>query len=224
MTNVAILVGNSQYRHLTDLPCCNDDVLCIKELLEAKAKYAAIELIENMDADELKSRIRTAIDNVSLIGELFFYFSGHGYQHEDEFYYCATNFDAKRPNETGLSNSELHTLLRLADAELVVKVIDACNSGTLLVKADGGFVTQKNHGFKNLIQISSCLDSQNSLTGDPLSVFTDKFRASALRKLQGIVYYTDIIYALRDEFLQDNEQTPFFVSSTRSSLRERRCW
>jgi hypothetical protein len=211
MASVAILVGNSAYRHLNELACCRDDVAAIKELLEATEKYAAIEVIENTDADELKARMRSAINGLSNTEEVFFYFSGHGHQKEDEFYYCATGFDLKRPNETGLSTSELHTLLRLAQADLVVKVVDACNSGTLLVKTGNGFIQEK-HGFKNLIQISSCLDTQNSLTGDPLSAFTDRFRAAALRKLEGEVYFTDIIYTLRDEFLQDDFQTPFFVA------------
>ena len=55
MTNKAILVGNCQYRFLTDLACCHDDLLAIRELLEAAEKYSEIELIENADADELKS-------------------------------------------------------------------------------------------------------------------------------------------------------------------------
>ncbi len=212
MANAAILVGNSQYRHLNDLECCRDDISAVKELLEATGKYDSIVVIENVEADELKSRIRTILDGLpGVVDELFFYFTGHGHQQEDEFYHCAMGFDSRRPNETGLSTTELHTLLRLAGADLVVKVVDACNSGTVLVKATNGIMQEK-HGFKNLIQISSCLDTQNSLTGDPLSVFTDKFRAATLRKHEGIVYYTDVIFALRDEFLQDNAQTPFFVS------------
>jgi len=67
-------------------------------------------------------------------------------------------------------------------------------------------------GFKNLIQFASCLDSQNSLTGNPLSLFTDKFRAAALRKSEGIVYYMDIIGALRDEFSDNDNQIPHFIS------------
>ena len=212
MSNTAILIGNSDYRSLNNLPCCHDDLLAMKGLLEATGKHAAIEIIEDADADGLKSRIRTAIDNIQSSEELFFYFTGHGCQQDDEFYYCATDFNPKRPNETGLSTGELHTLLRLANADLVVKVIDACNSGTLLVKADGPFQANQNHGFKNLIQISSCLQSQNSLIGEPLSVFTEKFRAAALRKTAGTVYYTDIVNTLRDEFIQNDDQTPFFVS------------
>ena len=211
MANTAVLVGNTDYDSLRTLSCCHDDLLAMKELLEATEKYSEIEVIENQNADELKSKMRNAIDKTPSTEELFFYFTGHGCLQEDEFYYCATNFDSKRPNETGLSNTELHTLLRLANADIVVKVIDSCNSGTLLIKADSEFVLHEKHGFKNLIQISSCLQSQNSLTGEPLSIFTEKFRASTLRKKEGIIYYTDIVNSLKDEFIQNNEQTPYFV-------------
>ncbi len=211
MPNLAILIGNTDYCSLSQLNCCRDDVLAIKALLDATEKYPHVEVIENAKADDLKNRIREAIDKSQSPTELFFYYTGHGYQNEDEFFYCATNFDAKRPNETGISTTELHTLLRLAESDLVVKVIDACNSGSLLVKSE--LITPQNkQGFKNLIQISSCLDSQNSLTGNPLSLFTEKFRLSVLRKMEGVVYYTDVINALRDEFINNNSQTPFFVS------------
>jgi hypothetical protein len=74
------------------------------------------------------------------------------------------------------------------------------------------FASQQKQGFSNMIQISSCLESQNSLTGDPLSMFTEKFRAAALRKTGGTVFYTDVISSLRDEFINNQNQTPFFVS------------
>ncbi len=214
MVNRAILVGNSQYKSLKVLPCCANDLVAMKELLESTGKYSEIGIVENSDADELKSRIRAAVDTDQQTEELFFYFTGHGCQRDEEFYYCATNFDSERPNETGLSSDELHILLRQADSNLVVKVIDACNSGVSLIKADDEHQLQppKKYGFNNLIQISSCLQSQNALAGESLSVFTEAFRAAALRKNEGIVYYTDIINTLRDESLQNHDQTPFFIS------------
>jgi hypothetical protein len=83
-------------------------------------------ITENAAADDLKQRLRDTIEKVKSPSELFFYFTGHGYVRDGELFHCATNFDGERPNETGLSTSELHTILRLADANLVVKVIDAC--------------------------------------------------------------------------------------------------
>jgi hypothetical protein len=185
MANAAILVGNTEYQSLAKLECCHADLLAIKQLLEATEKYEEITIIENMDADALKSQLRRAIDKVRSPEELFFYFTGHGHVQQDGFYHCATNFNAKRPNETGVSTTELHTVLRHADAGLVVKVIDACYSGTLLLKADGEWFPQNKDGFKNLIHIASCLDSQTSRTGNPLSLFTEKFRVAALRKTEG---------------------------------------
>jgi hypothetical protein len=217
MGGIAILVGNTAYDHLNELACCHDDLEAMQELLSATEKYAEVFVIENAPSDGLKAKLREVIDKTTKPEELFFYFTGHGDQQASDFYFCATNYDGRRPNETGLSNTELHTLLRLADADLVVKIVDACNSGTLLIKADRSmaalsFATEQKNGFRNLIQISSCLDSQNSLTGDPLSVFTESFRAAVLRKTEGPVYYTDIISSLRDEYLQNNDQTPLHVS------------
>ena len=211
MVNAAILIGNSRYSSLPSLACCHADLHAMKELLELTAKYSDICLIEDSDADVLKSRVREAILNRKSTNELFLYFTGHGYQHETDFYLCAADFDAKRPNETGLSTDELHALLRLANANLIVKVVDACNSGTLLVKQESQFNPNQKQGFKNLIQISSCRQDQSSLTGESLSIFTEKLRAAALRKVEGTIYYTDIVNSLRDAFIENDEQTPFFV-------------
>lgn len=214
MPNIAILVGNTEYRSLAEIGCCRADVVAMRELLDATQKYEAIEIIENADANDLKTKIRAAIDKIKSPTEIFFYYTGHGYSYDDEFFYCATNFDSNRPNETGLSTTELHTLLRLANADLVIKVADACNSGTHLVKADIGLTLQNKQGFKNLIQFSSCLDTQSALTGHPLSLFTQKFRNAALSKTDGVVYYTDVIAVLRDQFIGNDAQIPYFVSQT----------
>jgi hypothetical protein len=211
MANAAILIGNSEYRIQPGLPCCHDDLLAMKELLEAVEKYETITVIENADADTLKQQLREAVDRVPSPNELFFYFTGHGHSHEGELFHCATNFDPARPNQTGLSTTELHTILRPANAALVVKVIDACYSGTRLIKSDDDFFRLPKDGFQNIIQIASCLDSQTSLTGDPLSAFTEKFRSAALRKAEGPVYYLDLVSALRDDFMNDNHQTPHFA-------------
>jgi hypothetical protein len=213
VTSIAILVGNTEYRTLTQLGCCHADLIAIDKLLRETGKYETIRLIENADADSLKLQLRTILDELSQpINELFFYFTGHGHQGESDFFFCTTNFNARRPNETGLSTFELHTLLRVAKAELLIKVVDACNSGTLLIKSSLGLDQENTAGFRNIIQISSCLESQESLTGNPLSEFTDQFIAAALRKNEGPVYYSDIINTLRDEFNENDSQTPFFVS------------
>ena len=214
MVNTAILVANSQYKNLRELSCCSKDVEAMRELLEATNKYSEIEVIENTEADDLKTRIRAVFEKITPTDELFFYFTGHGCIQDDKYYHCTTDFNSNNPNTTGLSLEELHALLKLPNANLVVKVIDTCHSGVSLVKADyeNHLQAQQKHVFKNLIQISSSLESQYSFTGESISVFTEKFRASALRKDEGVVYYMDIISTLKDEFIQDEDQIPHFVS------------
>ncbi|WP_439408562.1 caspase family protein [Bradyrhizobium sp. DASA03076] len=214
MANSAILIGNSQYRNLQDLDCCRADLAAMHELLAATQKFDNITTVENVDADTLKQQLQEAVDKVASPNELFFYFSGHGYGHEGELFYCTTNFDAKQPNLTGLSTTELHAILRPANAALVVKVIDACCSGTRLIKSEESIFGVPKDGFQSIIQIASSLETQGSLTGDPLSLFTGKFRDAALRKSEGPVSFMDIINGLKDAFIDDESQTPFFVLQT----------
>ena len=212
MKNLAVLLGNSDYDSLSNLPCCHHDIEAMRDLLRAADKYSDIVVIENERADTLKDQLRDALQGNSKLRELFFYFTGHGFVKQSDFFHCARDFDRKRPNETGLSLDDLHQLLRIPDASVVVKVIDACNSGTALVKTEDSPLSRDVKGFNTLIQISSCLESQSSLTGDPLSVFTENFRAAALRKQEGPVYYMDIVASLKDRFEDNQSQTPFFVS------------
>ena len=212
MANIAIVIGNAIYDNLRNLDCCEDDVTAISELLRATGKYDAIETVVNADADAMKSAIRDTLEAHQGIEELLFYFSGHGIQRQSDFYFCATNFDKSKPNETGLSTTELHTLFRSCDPMTVVKIVDACNSGTTLIKSDESFIGINKGDLSNIVQISSCLESQFSLTGNPLSQFTESFCKAAIRKTEGSIFYTDIIGIIRDEFLEDDYQTPHFVS------------
>jgi hypothetical protein len=212
VTNIAILVGNSEYATQTALPCCRNDVVALCEVLNAMGKYETVHEIHDVDADALKTQIRAILDGYSSLEEVFFYFSGHGFLNDGEFFCCALNFDARRPNETGLSTGDLHTLLRAVSPNLVIKVIDACSSGMLHVKSDNDWFPVQKGGLNNFVEIASCLDTQESLPGDPLSEFTESFLLAALRKTEGTVFYTDIIATLRDEFLGNNSHTPHFVS------------
>ena len=211
MANAAILIGNSEYRNLLQLNCCRDDLAAMQQLLEATQKYDTITVIENKDADTLKEQLRDAVDKIPSPNELFFYFTGHGHAHEGELFYCATKFSEAAPNQTGLSTTELHTIMRTANAALVVKVIDACQSGTRLIKSDASLYAVPKDAFQDIVQIASSLESHSSFTGDPLSVFTEKFREATLRKADGSVLYTDIINVLRDEFIGNEDQTPHFI-------------
>ena len=212
MTSVAILIGNADYKREAQLDCCLEDLKAVKALIEAIGRHDAIHAVENADGDAMRKVIRDALTLSDTPDEIFFYFSGHGAQIGAEFYFCGTSFDASRPNETGLSHGELYEFLRAAEPVLLVSIIDACASGMPLVKAEAYKIPERKDGLRNVVQISSCMNSQASWAGDPLSEFTRAFCAACLRRNDGAVYYSDIINTLRDDFLDNEDQTPFFVS------------
>lgn len=212
MNSTAILMGNANYRSENSLPCCLGDVAAMQALVEATGRYEVVRGFTDLDGDAMREAIRQTLPADGCHAEVLFYFSGHGAQIGGEFYYCGIGFDPNRPNETGISHGELHNLLRAAEPKLLVKIIDSCFSGTLLVKGDRQPLPMQKEGFRHVLQFSSSLDDQTSFGGEPLSAFTRAFLEASVRKTEGPVYYTDVANTLRDDFLGNDEQTPFFVS------------
>ena len=209
MTNVALLIGNTQYQNCSALEGCDDDVYALEELVKATQKFNVIEIALNHSAAKLKSKIRSALEPATSLSEMFLYYSGHG-AYSDDFYICCTDYDAKRPNVTGLSTDELHAMIREANPGLFVKVVDACNSGQPLIKSDVSAIMSK-APIRDYIQIASCLVTQLSLTGERLSEFTSSFINASLTETDGPVYYSDIINILKDSYLSNHDQTPHFL-------------
>lgn len=211
MKSTAILIGNATYLHERDLDCCRNDAMVMAELVEATGRFDNVCAYHDLDADAMRDVVRSALPTEDEQNEVFFYFSGHGAQLDGEFYYCGTKFDGRRPNETGVSHSELHGLFRAGRPATLVVIIDACYSGTLLVKRNTQPPPLLKEGFQNVFQFSSSMNDQTSLGGDPLSDYTRAFIEASIRKAEGAIYYTDISNALRDTFIHNDGQTPFFV-------------
>lgn len=211
MTAIAILVGNASYARFDDLPCCLEDVEAVRLLLEALGRYDDIIVLTDADADAMRAGVRSAMQVDGTVSEVFFYFSGHGGVVAGDYFYCGIGFDPARPNETGVSESDLHQLFRDASPALLVKVLDACESGTRLVKDIGSPPPFLQKGLANVVQLASSLHDQESFGGERLSRFTRAFCEAATRRNEGPVFYADIVNTLRDDFLEDETQTPYFV-------------
>jgi hypothetical protein len=208
MSSTAIIIGNASYAQLTQLPCCREDAEAIRALVEATGRFDAIHPYTDLNGNEMREAIRQALPTDRSYEEIFFYFSGHGGHVEGEYYYSGTGFNHRKPNETGLSQTDLHDLVRVTNPSLVVKIIDACESGTLLVKADRQPPLLPKDAFRHFVQFSSSLSDQSSLTGAKLSPFTRVFLDASMRKAEGVVYYSDINTILRDAFIENDNQTP----------------
>ena len=159
----------------------------------------------------MKDKIRASLPIDTEQNEVFFFFSGHGYQSSDDIYFCATDFSSRRPNETGVSHTELFEIFRASQPRTLVCVFDACYSGARLIKEAMTIPLASKAGLSSVIQFSSSLTDQASFGGEKLSVFSESFIDAVLSKKSGPIYYSDIRSSLRDHFLSSPFQTPFFV-------------
>lgn len=210
--NIAILIGNTKYDELSTLNCCANDVHKMRELLLAAKKFSRIVDYVDKPVDLVKDGLRELAESSDGFEEVFLYFSGHGLSNSDDFFMCFSNFKESSPNTTGLSRNDAFELIRQFKAELSVVVIDACEAGRNLIKNN---VTPLSYTlkskFSNFVQFSSCTESQFSLAGDRISLFTDEFIKACFNKEKGPVYYSDVESALRDAFLTHSSQTPHFI-------------
>lgn len=210
--SIAFLIGNSRYKDLSALYCCTNDVAQMNSLLSATQKFSKIVEFIDQPVTSVKDRLRDLAETEDTFEEVFLYFSGHGLSNSDDFYMCFEGFNESSPNTTGLSRSNAYELVRNFGADLSVVVIDACEAGRNLIKNDVPPLARAlKSGFKNFVQFSSCTDTQYSLAGDKISLFTDEFIKACVQKREGVVYYSDVESALRDAFLNHTEQTPHFI-------------
>lgn len=215
--NIAILIGISKYKTEMSLPACSLDAEQMERLLISTQKYDDIKVVTaQTNASQVKDSLREFFgkyQNRDDIDEAFIYFSGHGLFQNDALL-CCSDFDSSRPATTSISNAELDDLLRSIKPTVAVKIIDACQSGSPYIKdANAGF--EKSLGKSQLssfICMASSRQDQSSYASASESFFTSKWiEATALRS-DGQILYRDIQAALADAFVQNPEQTPFFVS------------
>lgn len=185
----------------------------MKSLLDATGRFSAVHTHIDLDGDAMRQALRKAVQPNVHYEEIFYYFSGHGTQIGEESYHCGINFDSHSPNVSALTQTDLHDIVRAGNPQLLVKVIDACCAGTLLIKSDNP-PPQPAKGFQSVFQFASSLYSQSSRGGDPLSEFTRVFLDAATEKQSGMVFYSDLANIIRDRFGGNKEQTPHFVNQS----------
>ena len=158
------------------------------------------------------------------IDELFFYFTGHGEFFNDEFYYLLSDFDTTKRKQTTLQNEEIDILIKTLKPNLVVKVIDACQSGKSYIKeynVINKYFEKTSNKFNNCYFLNSSLFDQYSYQTKKISDFTLSFIQSIKKHQSKEIRYKDIIDYISDEFATNTDQTPFFV--IQANLTEKFC-
>lgn len=215
-TNIAILIGVSDYKFEPQLPACAADVTDLGKLLTATKKYSEVlSVTSGTDSATLKTIVRSFFSKYQDedMNEVFVYFSGHGTYQNGDALLCCSDFDYKQPSTTSISNSEIDDLLRSVSPVVAVKVIDACQSGSPYIKDVGaGFEKAlRTSTLNSFICMASSRQDQLSYASSDASDFTAKWIDSALRQIDGEVMYRDIQAGLADAFVDNEDQTPFFV-------------
>jgi hypothetical protein len=216
--NLAIIISVSEYTDIhNNLPGCKKDADCINSILNKTNKFDDILFInEKISSGKVKEKLTAFISEhkSKKIEELFFYFTGHGEFKNNEFYYLLSDFNPDKKNQTSLQNEEVDSLFRTLNPDLVVKIIDACQSGKAYIKEAGAITKyfQKTiDRFDRCYFLNSSLKDQSSFQTDEISDFTLSFINSIKEHDTSEIRYKDIMDFISDAFEKNTSQTPFFV-------------
>lgn len=215
--NIAIIIGISEYVNAKTLKGCKVDADSIRTLLDATGKYDdVLQLDGKVDAKEINQQLPLFIKKykAEIIDEVFFYYSGHGCVFNEEFAYVASDYRNDKLNTTTLKNEVVDTLLKSLNANLVVKIIDACNSGTQYLKEVDQipkYINRHKDEFTNCYFMFSSRNDQSSKATDSLSVFTRSFIQAVKSCSSGEIKYLSIANCIADDFMTNTDQKPQFV-------------
>lgn len=182
--NVLISVGIDQYENENGLYNCSNDATEIYDVF-FKTQNIPFDSVNSTllnDGYLLKEEFESTLTEISKTTDrskqLIFYFSGHGVEIEEEFYFVFSNSDVKN-NQSLMSMTDVLTIINMGEAKAKVLLIDACRIGVTNQKSifDKSFNFQKKYlkMAEGIYIIYSCRSgeySNNDYNGKGMSVFT----------------------------------------------------
>ena len=222
--NIAILIGIADYANETKLPPCEADVDLMADIVVKSGKYAEhLILRASPKSIEGKEKLAQFIrsNEGQDIEELFFYYSGHGLRHADDFLYLFSDFSRSRLEQTSLRNTELDSMLRSLKPKLAVKVVDACQAGTEYIKSDSDLrvILEKSSTdiFNKIYFLFSSSQTQSSVALGDFSVFTRSFAEAVAQYKSSEVRFRDIMAYISDDDQVTNYQLPLFIQQANNT-------
>ena len=187
MKNVAVLIGITEYKEKSiNLPMCEKDVESMYKIISASGKYEYIEVLKgNIDSEKIRNKMMELENKIEEeIGELFFYFSGHGYTANNNFYFCTSDTDINDINSTSILYNQIDDIVRRINPRLYVKVVDACYSSTYYIK-DFNCTPKK---INNCYFMFSSKQTQTSFANKYMSDFTRFFIEAIIKNKEKLVF------------------------------------
>jgi len=217
--NVAIILAVSDYSQANSLPGCKNDGALMGAILQKTGKFAPDNTL-HIDAETNSSRVKADLAAFigglagREIGEVFFFYTGHGLFDGTTFYFLLSDYSPARTQGTTLTNAELDEMLRSLAPDLAVKVIDACYSGQQYVKSPEEFekaIKATGTTYKRCYFMFSSEQTQPSWQNGDLSYFTLELARAIQQHSSPTIRYKDIIDYISDSFASNARQKPIFV-------------
>lgn len=227
MNNYAIVIGIPEYENATSLPACQNDAKIMCELLEATKRFNVLSVAADINKscllEEIEKFLPLSEDNP--IGDIIFYFSGHGCSSETDTHFILKDTSIERLSSTSLNNSELDAIIRKRNPRLFVKVLDACESGLNYIKSPTTdteigkvFYNVKDSEKKlgNCFFMCSSKNDQSSIATEDYSLFTREFIMAVANLIDNkAIRYIDILNYISDVFRGYGiDQTPYFTTQS----------
>ncbi|MEX0343940.1 MAG: caspase family protein [Rhizobiaceae bacterium] len=124
----ALVVGQSDYEHLSKLPNPANDAQAVSGLLEQLG--FSVQLAENRNAAALTGDLDAFVEESAGADVALVYFSGHGVEAGGENFLLPTDADPAALDATGGNLVALSSLLKplQAQAKIVIVLVDACRT------------------------------------------------------------------------------------------------
>jgi hypothetical protein len=208
----ALVIGNNDYRHLTDLRSAINDARDVAHLLENDYGFNVTKLENASRSDIVKSisKLRGEVDSQD---NILIYYAGHGWLDEevDEGYWLPV--DARREDPSNwVMTDQVVSQVRGMKAKHVMIVADSCFSGTLtrgikIEQRTPQWLTKIVKKRARISLTSGGLEPVMDSGGGNNSVFAAAF-LSLLRENDGVLDSSQLFSQLRPKVMVNSDQTP----------------
>jgi hypothetical protein len=126
----ALVIGNSQYTHLPSLANPGRDAQLIHRVLSATS--FSVTMREDLNSNDLKATLSAFCNSLSPDDVAVVYYSGHGFQFNDESRLLPVDYDPQKVkfdyeiNDNTLSLEDILGALGKAQAKPKIVILDAC--------------------------------------------------------------------------------------------------
>src|SRR5690606_36124220 len=132
---VALIIGNSNYKHATQLANPTNDALAIEPMLKA-AGFDVVEVKRDVGANEFRKAVRDFADHTRDADIAVVYYAGHGVEVDGTNYLIPVDASIQRDIDVEDETLSLDRILRILEPakRLRLVILDACRDNPFVHK------------------------------------------------------------------------------------------